>query len=601
MEINKNQRIQELPQHVTDKIAAGEVIDRPLSIVKELVENSIDSGADSIIVEFKNGGKTYIRITDNGSGIDSRDIELAFKRHATSKIETAQDLERIQTLGFRGEALSSICAVSKTELITKTSSSIAGLRIRFSGGLVLENSEIGCPQGTTVIVTDLFFNTPARLKFMKSESAETTMIIDFISKIALAYPAIKIRLLNNSNIVFSTTGKGNLYENILTVFNTDLGTKLIHIQDSDNNYIIEAYISIPSFTQASRKNQIFFINGRSISSKIIEQGIAAAYREKISDNRYPAAFVFFRLPPNQLDVNIHPNKREVRLADEKAVSAFIEKSLLKGLAGKFAIPELTGKSIFHIPTKATNEKTSEQVDIRHIFVAKREPDTKFAYTNSEEKSDHNGPWLRESKTEEEPIFYQPEVFDVLSLKITGAIFDTYITAVDEDYFYLIDQHAAHERVFYEALMAAYNNRPIGIQSIMVPFMISTSCSVSEINATWLTSLRSMGYDLELFGPKIYRVKGIPMFMSLGEAQSFLEDFMDNVLETTDFQDLKKIEKIISHACKSAVKAHDKLDIKEMQQLLIDLSKTDKPGSCPHGRPVYVKLRKYEIEKLFKRI
>ncbi len=622
MENRIHHRIQELPQEVADKIAAGEVIDRPLSVVKELVENAIDSGADSIIIEFRNGGKTYIRVTDNGAGIDSCDVELAFKRHATSKIETAKDLESIQSLGFRGEALSSICVVSKTEVITKTSTGVAGFRMLFSGSQILEKSEIGCPQGTTIVVTDLFFNTPARYKFMKPESTETSLIIDFVSKMALAYPSIKIRLINNGNILFSTSGKGDLFDNILMIFNTDVAKKLIHIEDLDNNFSIEAYISVPSFTQASRKNQIIFVNGRTISSKIIDQAIAAAYREKTPENRYPSAFIFFHLPPAQLDVNIHPNKKEVRFEDEKAVSAFIQKALLDGLSSKFAIPEVTGKSIFASSEKIMELPITEQINIKQLFAAKRESeslyklsqissdknneyiDHKFSYNDrklevhgdgKEEFHDH-GLLLKEGKNHNNVA-----AFDVLSLAVTGIIFDTYITAVDDDHFYLIDQHAAHERVFYEMLMSSYCNRPIGIQTIIFPFTVNTSFSVSETSENWLSVLKCLGYDLVIFGPKIYRVDGIPMFMNLDEAKLFLDDFLENISDHTNFEDRNMIEKIISKACKSAIKAHDKLSSQEVKQLLLDLSKTDKPGSCPHGRPVYIKLSKHEIEKLFKRV
>lgn len=622
MENRMNRRIQELPQEVADKIAAGEVIDRPLSIVKELVENAVDSGADSIVIEFRNGGKTYIRVTDNGSGIDSCDVALAFKRHATSKIETAKDLESIQTLGFRGEALSSICAVSKTEVITKTSAGVAGFRILFSGSLILEKSEIGCPQGTTVIVTDLFFNTPARYKFMKPESTETTLIIDFVAKMALAYPCIKIRLINNGNILFSTSGKGDLFDNILMIFNTDLAKKLIHIEDIDHNFSIEAYISTPSFTQSSRKNQIVFVNGRTISNKIIDQAIAAAYREKIPENRYPAAFIFFHIPPSQLDVNIHPNKKEVRFEDEKAVLGFIERALLNGLSSKFAIPEVTGKSIFASSEKIMEVPLTEQINIKQLFAAKRESESsdKFSQINSDKNSDYEDDkfsytcrkeeFHRDGKENlhRENLIMRDGInqtksyaFDVLSLTVTGIIFDTYITAVDEDHFYLIDQHAAHERVFYEMLMSSYYNRPIGVQAIILPFTVHTSFSVSETSEIWLSLLRRMGYDLVIFGPKTYRVDGIPMFMDLDEAKLFLEDFLENISDHTNFEDRNNIEKIISKACRSAIKAHDKLSSQEVKQLLLDLSKTDKPGSCPHGRPVYIKLSKHEIEKLFKRI
>ncbi len=270
MEVFGNKRIIELPKTVADKIAAGEVVERPLSIVKELVENSIDAGANSIIVEIKKGGKTYLRVTDNGSGIEKEDVDLAFKRHATSKIKTASDLDYIDSLGFRGEALASIAAVSRVELITKTAGEKSGIRVKIEGGEVLEKDDTGCPEGTTIIIEDLFFNTPARLKFMKQDATESTLIIDFISKMTLAYPSIKIRLINNGNILFSTAGKGEIYSNILTIYSKEIGDKLIHLQEESKEMMLEAFVSAPNNSKTNRKSQIFFVNGRYISSKVME-------------------------------------------------------------------------------------------------------------------------------------------------------------------------------------------------------------------------------------------------------------------------------------------------------------------------------------------
>ncbi|MDD3169667.1 MAG: DNA mismatch repair endonuclease MutL, partial [Eubacteriales bacterium] len=374
----ENKRIMELPKHVADKIAAGEVVDRPLSIVKELVENSIDAGADSVTVEIKNGGKSYIRVTDNGSGIEKQDVTLAFKRHATSKIKSASDLDHISSLGFRGEALASIAAVSRVELITKTAGDKSGIRVKLEGGEILEKEDTGCPEGTTIIIEDLFFNTPARLKFMKPDATESTLIIDFISKMTLAYPRIRIRLINNGNILFSTAGKGDIYSNILTIYSKETGDKLIHLEEDWEEMRLEAYISAPNHSKTNRKSQIFFVNGRSISSKVMDNAVADAYLEKIFEGRYPIAFLFLQLAPEKLDVNIHPNKKEVRFENERLVRDFITDSIRRNLQTKEAIPEIRNRNLFASGTKdeRENQKSEAQVDIKSLLSEQRRQEQK---------------------------------------------------------------------------------------------------------------------------------------------------------------------------------------------------------------------------------
>ena len=305
--------IRVLDKVVADKIAAGEVVERPLSVVKELVENAVDAGASAITIEIRNGGKAYLRVTDNGCGIPSEEVLLAFTRHATSKIVSDRDLERIQTLGFRGEALASIAAVSRTELLTKEAGSQLGKRVMIAGGTVLENTEAGCPDGTTVIVRDLFFNTPARLKFLKSDSTESSLIIDFVSRMALAYPEIRIRLINNGNILFSTNGKGDVRMNILTVYSREVADNLVPVHFEQEPIRVDGFVSQPGYSAPTKRNQIFFVNGRSVSSKVIEKGVNDAYRDRLFEGRHPAVFLFLQIAPEKLDVNIHPNKKKSSL------------------------------------------------------------------------------------------------------------------------------------------------------------------------------------------------------------------------------------------------------------------------------------------------
>ena len=649
MEMFENKRIIELPKNVADKIAAGEVVDRPLSIVKELVENSIDAGATSIIVEIKNGGKSYIRVTDNGSGIEKEDIDLAFKRHATSKIKNATDLDHISSLGFRGEALASITAVSRVELITKTASEKSGIRVKIDGGEVLEKEDTGCPEGTTIIIEDLFFNTPARLKFMKPDATESTLIIDFISKMTLAYPEIKIRLINNGNILFSTTGKGDTYSNILTIYSKEIGDKLISLQEEHENMLLTAFVSSPNNSKTNRKSQIFFVNGRYINSKLMENAVSEAYLEKLFEGRYPIAFLFLQVAPEKLDVNIHPNKKEVRFDDERLIKDFISTSIRKSLKTKEAIPEIKENNLFKLnhsaietkekielqnPTKQIdhskqNRKSEEQVDIKKLLFDQRklEENIKTKAVNVEiitqdkiqhstvepraknidqvnEKTEAYEPNQNKIKRVDFAENIKPQVkreFDIRELSVTGSIFGTYITAVDENNLYLIDQHAAHERVFYEQLLEQYQNEEKMQQLILTPFIVNVTHAVKNDTGEMLDFLGNMGFQIEEFGPTAYIIKAIPSFMEFEEAKDFMEFLLDNISEEADLENQKKISAIITNACKKSVKAHDVLEKEEIDRLIADLSKTNNPYSCPHGRPTFIKLNKYEIEKMFKRV
>ena len=621
----ENKRIFELPKNVADKIAAGEVVDRPVSIVKELVENAIDAGATSIIIEIKNGGKSYIRVSDNGCGIEKEDVELAFKRHATSKIKIATDLDSIKSLGFRGEALASIAAVSRTELITKTVNEKSGIRVKIEGGEISDKADTGCPEGTTVIIEDLFYNTPARLKLMKPDATESTLVIDFISKMSLAYPNIKVRLINNGNILFSTPGKGDIYTNILTIYSKEIGDKLIHLKDGEEFMSIEAFVSKPSQSKTNRKSQIFFVNGRYINSNVIDQAVNDAYAEKLFDGRYPIAFIFLNVAPEKLDVNIHPNKKEVRFDDERMVKDFIATSIRKILNTKEAIPNIRQENIFKINSPKdldSTEKTrgkiktkDEQVDIKRLLFDKRKLSLdSLNSTDLEPLEDKTLVELSEIVREAAQDYNSSEYpltnseikdvkggFQLEDIMITGSIFGTYITGVDEDNFYLIDQHAAHERILYEQLLDLYHSEEKIQQSILIPLIINVSYAVKNTTSGWLDFLGNIGFDIEEFGPKAYIMKAIPFFMELNEAKDFIEYLLDNVSTDSELENQSRVEKIISKACKKAVKAHDLLDKREIDQLIFDLTKTKNPYSCPHGRPTFIKLSKYEIEKMFKRV
>lgn len=625
--------IRVLEKKVADKIAAGEVIDRPVSIVKELVENSIDAGADNITVEIRNGGKTYIRVTDNGCGIAADEAELAFKRHATSKITYAEDLDSIHTLGFRGEALASICAVAKVELITKTTKSKIGRRIITEGSDILESTGTGCPEGTTITVRDLFYNVPARLKFLASDNAETRRITDLVSRIALAYGDIKITLINGSSKLFVTRGKGNILNSIVSVYGKDIATDLLPVENTSNGLILKGFVSSPASSVASRSKQIFCVNGRVVSSKVMETALDEAYKEKLFAGRFPIAFLFLALPADKLDVNIHPTKKEVRFDDKFEVSDFITKSIIKALSSKEAVPQIRSKNlkepiqsetisglrveekntvIKSYDTASENFKTEKKadsgenlrVDINKLLSGLRKEHNSERESYDDTYIMHNVPaedthaekeaYLRSGKNQFEP-------FDFNSLKSIGTIFNTYIMACDDDSFYLIDQHAAHERIFYEKLITQYNNEEKSSQQLMLPLNFNVSADVAVDEDLWIKKLRSMGYNIENFGDKTYIVREIPAFMELGEAEAFLFDFFNELDGKPDLNNRKTLDKIIMKACKSAVKGGDLLRAEEIDALMKDLKNCVNPFSCPHGRPTFIRITKYEIEKMFKRV
>lgn len=656
--------IKVLDKSVADRIAAGEVVDRPLSVVKELVENSIDAGAGTIVVEIKGGGKNYIRVTDDGCGIPAEEVQTAFLRHATSKIEHDSDLNRISTLGFRGEALASIAAVSRLEILTKPTKQSMGCKLLLHGGEVMQSEPCGCPDGTTIIVNDLFYNTPARLKFMKADNVEASMIIDFVSQMALAYPKIRFRMTSGGNILFSTTGRGNLYETIQTIYSKSLSSELVPV-DYESDYLhINGYVSAPMDSKTSRRNQIFFVNGRVVSSKVIEKGVNSAYSDRMFEGRYPTCFLFVELPPDKLDVNIHPNKRDVRFNDEAFVSESVANAIVRALDSKNAIfgidatkmynteklnqgvdslrsesPKLSEiNKLFALTQKAKlNTEKQEQVNITNLLSSMREnaevasniphENTDALSTGSifdgENENAENAAGSTESgdfkdilKAATAPqtvtteggyggldATARPKVipFKFEDLIPLGSIFGTYVMAVDGDTFYLIDQHAAHERCFFEKLLKEFKESEKPVQPIMVPIVVTVRPAIEELRDNWMNTLTEMGFDIEPFGPNTYAVRGIPVFMSLLEATDFVEAFLENYVDRIDMSDYGKLNQIITKSCKSAVKGNNTLHMEEIKALLLELSRCNNPYSCPHGRPTFVKFTRYELEKFFKRI
>lgn len=646
-----------LDEFIADKIAAGEVIERPLSIVKELIENSIDAGSSKIVIEIKNGGKSYIRVTDNGSGIVSDEIELAFERHATGKISKLSDLDHINTLGFRGEALASITAISRLTVYSKTADSELGTKLKMQGGTTVSIEKTGMNTGTTMVVEDVFYNTPARRKFMKSDAAEATVIIDMIQKIAIYYSHIAFRLINNKQTVIATPGTGDMLTTIQSIYPSY--RELIEI---DGDYV-HGFISDPGSTKSNKRGQIFFVNGRYISSSTIEKGIIKGYGDRIFSG-HPICILFIEVNPETIDVNIHPNKKEIKFLHEEDIVKDIENAIKRVINSENTIPSAMGlRSEGTSDTKASssvdittsnaerlssetyqdnllksassvNEK-STQVDIKSFLASKtRVSDITDTYTpdglaestqnctdtdsvkggfeeanhnNNTSNANNNDVKINDNAKDNAIIKKQiaikaPNVqtFDFDSLVYKGYLFDTYIIMQSADIAYLIDQHAAHERIMYERFITVYNDSEHVSQPMLMPFSIETSSDVYAAERFWMDDLARLGFDIDDFGNNTFIVRGIPTYMDRGEAELFIHTYIEDPESRSDRGNTTVIDKLIMRSCKAAVKGNNKLSTMEIEELIKQLSNCVNPFSCPHGRPTFIRFTLSEISRAFKR-
>ena len=606
--------IKVLDSFVADKIAAGEVIERPASIVKELIENSIDAGSDSIIVEIRNGGKSYIRITDNGCGIPADEVEIAFQRHATGKISTLSDLDNIHTLGFRGEALASISAISRLSIITRTPDSNKGIRMDMHGGKKISSEFVGANIGTSIVIEDVFYNTPARRKFMQSDAREASAIIDIVQKLAIYYSNIRFMLINNRQTVLNTAGNGDYQSTISLIYPGREFKNLIPI-NGDN---IKGFISNPNNTLSNRKGQLFYVNGRIVDSKIIEKGIEEGYGNRIFSG-YPVAVLFIELDPDTIDVNIHPGKKEIKFLNQQAVIDLISSAIGEAMKVEASIPKgeydfayKVGEKLSPIssPKEARKEAPKEaRIDIREYLSSIERNDSASDHSFADaSSSDSNAGSVSASGPVSNPKSNgnldtntnpnQMSIQDIAELDIVGYIFNAYIITQRADAIYVIDQHAAHERIFYEKLTGAYLNEEHKSQTILKPIIIEVSQDIYNQDREWMSALNSMGYLIEDFGSGTFIIKEIPQFMDMGEAHDFANEFI-NSLGEIKYNKLV-VDKLITRSCKSAVKANEKLSALEMRNLLMNLANCENPYSCPHGRPTFIKISKYELERSFKR-
>lgn len=611
-----------LNQETIDKIAAGEVVERPCSVVKELVENAIDAGSTAITVEIKEGGISFIRITDNGCGIERDQVAVAFYRHSTSKIRSAEDLLTVKSLGFRGEALSSISAVARVELITKTYDELTGTRYVIEGSKELSNEEIGAPDGTTFIVKDLFYNVPARRKFLKTAQTEGSYISDMVEKLALSHPDISFKFINNNQTKLHTSGNGNRKDIIYHIFGREISSSLLAVKHECEYFKVEGFIGKPVITRGNRNYENYFINGRYVKSNILSRAIEEAYKSFLMQHQYPFTVLYFTFF-SELDVNVHPTKMELRFDNNNEIYVELCDTIYAILSRKEMIPEVpvdstpAPKKIVHeykepIPepfekrrineVRAAESRsvygqsvTSAVKDYSAIEPAVKTPKTSTAYEPAQAVTgtqqtlgDYDKVFLTESSKKQ--------------FSIIGQLFKTYWLIEFEDKLYIIDQHAAHEKVLYEKTMARLANKDFTSQRISPPIVMTLDARECEMLEKYRSQIEQFGYEVEHFGGKEYMISAIPDNLFNIDMKDLFIEMLDDFSNATGRQTPDIItEKVASMSCKAAVKGNDKLTLPEINKLIDELLSLDNPYNCPHGRPTIISMSKYEIEKKFKRI
>lgn len=717
-------KIELLDQNTINQIAAGEVIERPAAVVKELIENAIDAKANAITVEIKEGGISFIRITDNGGGIAKDDIKVAFLRHSTSKIRSALDLLHVSSLGFRGEALSSIAAIAQVELVTKTPGELTGIRYVIEGGVEKTMEEIGCPEGTTFLIRNLFYNTPARRKFLKSATTEASYIGDIIERIAVSHPNISFKFMSNNQVKLHTSGNGNLKDLVYNIYGREIASNVVEVKESSENVEVYGYIGKPIISRGNRNYENYYINGRYVKSSIITKAIEEAYKSYTMSHRYPFTAIHLTIPGEFIDVNVHPTKMEIRFRNNDEVYGMVYHSIKDILAGKELIPAVTlveekdkAKRIENVPEpfekkrlqemrprlindkpSSINEKSgvmndrstisnvkpsikndnskvisgnSTNVDNTPSKYTTRVENNSFVSNNDSTKVENDqkalvntteiGKFdtiikhpheaiaenlqtiretpdyditlnksnedriamqdlentqiientvqveidqLAEKKAEQISFFEEKLISEEARSKhrIIGQLFNTYWIVEYEDKMFMIDQHAAHEKVLYEKLLASYKSKEVASQMLQPPIILSLSMREEETLKKQMSVLQEIGFEIEHFGGKEYSVRAIPNNL-LGIAEKdYLIELIDSLVEESHTNLVESIlEKAASMSCKAAVKGNNRLSVEEANALIDQLLHLENPYHCPHGRPTIISMSKYEIEKKFKRI
>ena len=661
--------IQVLDQKTIDQIAAGEVIERPSSVVKELVENSIDAGATAVTVEIRDGGTSFIRVTDNGSGIDRDQVAVAFLRHSTSKIRVVEDLFHVASLGFRGEALSSIASITMVELITKTRDADAGVRYVIEGGAEKKLEDMAAPDGTTFLVRSLFYNTPARRKFLKSPMTEAGYISDLMERLALSRPDISFQFINNGQTKLHTSGNHNLKDVIYHIYGREIAANLAEIDAEQGPVRITGFIGKPAVSRGNRGFENYFINGRYIKSNVIARGIEEGYRTFMMQHKYPFTALHFTIDGGLLDVNVHPTKMELRFSNQEQLYRFVRETVHQGLMGRELIPEV--KLNEDEPVKKAEDKpqqpqaaptpqernleyfmeqmrkrvnaefeekkAAKQVEARPVLkddpifsneeLAMLEPkiekrQQEQPVVQAEEKTPvpecavepgilrEDGVY-RVTRIEKAPdtAYEQQDLFDhrLLNPKtksdiiIIGQLFETYWLVQFEDKFYMIDQHAAHEKVLYERTVKTLANKEITSQMVSPPLILTLNMQEAAKLAEYQDYFQELGFEIEPFGGKEYAVSAVPANLyGLAEKDLFME-LLDDLEYVSGKNTEMILDKIASMSCKAAVKGNQRLSTAEAKELIEELLTLDNPYNCPHGRPTIISMSKQEIEKKFKRI
>ncbi len=644
--------IQVLDQNTINQIAAGEVIERPASIVKELLENAIDAGATAVTVEIKEGGISFIRITDNGCGIPKEQISLAFQRHSTSKIRNAADLATVHSLGFRGEALSSIASIAQVELITKVPEALTGVSYRIEGGEEKSMEDIGAPEGTTFLIRNVFFNTPVRRKFLKTPMTEGSYINELVERMALSHPEVSIRYISNGQNKLYTMGNGKVKDLIYTIFGREMASNVIPVSFQKDGISVEGFLGKPVIARGNRGFENYFINGRYVRSSLIYKAIEMAYKPFMMQHRYPFTVLYMTLDSDDVDVNVHPAKMELRFKNEIVLYDALVQGITSALDGKEFIPEVSleqdkkeERSVFKAPEPFEKKRMEMQQDEKkpvaekkanvHSFVLREKGDysaeipirNRFNPTNSvreetEKKESHFLPKDHVETTVSKPaaVVVEPEkksekpmqmsLFEEKLLskdsrprhRLIGQLFDTYWLIQFEDKLFIMDQHAAHEKVLYEHTMKGLREHKFHSQMISPPIIISLGRREEDILRHYHSSFKQLGYEIEPFGGREYAISAVPAnIFGIPEKDVLMELFAQLGEDLGNEPSELIMEKIASISCKAAVKGNHAMSFQEADALIDQLMTLENPYACPHGRPTIISMSKYEIEKKFKRI
>lgn len=629
-----------LSQSTIDQIAAGEVVERPASVVKELLENSIDAGANAVTVELKEGGLLLIRVTDNGCGIEKEQVKKAFLRHATSKIKSIEDLSYVESLGFRGEALSSIAAVAQVEVITKTQDDLTGVKYAIAGGKEEAFDEIGAPSGTTFLIHNLFYNTPARRKFLKQPQTEGGYVSDLMEHIALSRPDISVKFVNNGQVRFHTSGNGDLKEVIYRIYGKEMADAVIPFEAENHLCKVKGYIGKPEINRSNRNFEIYFMNGRFIKDDLISKAVEEGYRQYVMQHKFPFVVIHLEMNPKEIDVNVHPSKMQIRIHKGNDLYQFLSEAVRTRLREIEMIPQVC--LVNEEKQKTEPIKAPEPFEVKRIANILNEETTVYGETKPVYSEKNITPIIQDSlqkvvtsrifgmegdnnrqqnerihanviKADKHILIEKPTQLNLFEEKILvkeardeyrilGQVFDTYWLIAFKDKLLIVDQHAAHEKVKYERLLKELKEKTVSSQMLNPPMILSLTGKETELIKEFLPYFEDLGFEIEEFGSDSYAVRSMPVDLyGCNEKELFteiLDELSENPMKGTPDVIL---DKLASMSCKAAVKGNNSMDLKEMETLIDELLTLDNPYHCPHGRPTIISMSKYEMEKKFKRI